>query len=156
MSNATYAGVTKLRFVQGTHSKGRTYYYFRRSFPIVRLPGEPSSELFTNLYNAALAATTREQFIALRSNMPQKRPRDPELYSPSTNAIMAWAKRGPITYAQATMVAQRFGVAIEEIVRGCEVLDNPKDQVLANKETRESVDFSKMHSAANTLTVCKP
>jgi hypothetical protein len=87
--------------------------------------------------------------------MPQKRPRDPELYSPSTNAIMAWAKRR-ITYAQATVVAQRFGVAIEEILRGCEVLDNPKDQVLANKEARESVDFSKMHSAANTLTVCKP
>jgi hypothetical protein len=139
MSNHTYVGVTQLRFVQCTHSKGRIYYYFRRRpFPIVRLPDEPGSKLFTTLYYSALAATTRDQFIALRSNMRQKRPQNPELYSPSTNAIMAWAKRGPITYAQATMVAQRFGVAVEDIVRGREVVDNPQNRLLANPEIGQS------------------
>ena len=111
------------RYVQCTHDKGHPYYYFRRRhFPIVRLPGEPGSEFFMASYSSALAATSSEQFIALRSNMEQHRPRNVAL-SPLATAIMAWAAREPITLSQATMVAKRFGVAIEEIVRGREVLD---------------------------------
>jgi hypothetical protein len=42
--------------------------------------------------------------------------------SPLGTAIMAWAERAPITLSQATMVAKRFSVAIEEILRGREVV----------------------------------
>jgi hypothetical protein len=123
MQNTTYVGVTRLRYVQCTHDKGRPYYYFRRRrFPIVRLPGEPGSELFMTVYNSALAATSPEQFTPLRSNMEQHRPQDVAL-SPLATAIMAWAERVPLTLSQATMVAKRFGVAIEEILRGREVVD---------------------------------
>ena len=123
MQNTTYLGITRLRYVQCTHDKGRPYYYFRRRrFPIVRLPGEPGSALFMTVYNSALAATSHEQFTALRSNMEQHRPEDVAL-SPLGTAIMAWAEREPITLSQATMVAKRFGVAIEEILRGREVVD---------------------------------
>ena len=123
MPNTTYVGVTRLRYVQCTHEKGRTYYYFRRRrFPIVRLPGQPGSELFMSVYNSALAAESREQFTALRSNMEQQRPQDVEL-SPLTIAILAWAERKPITLSQASMVAKRFGVDIEEITRGREIVD---------------------------------
>ena len=123
MQNTTYVGVTRLRYVQCTHDKGRAYYYFRRRrFPIVRLPGEPGSELFMTVYNSALAATSREQFTALRSNMEQHRPEDVAL-SPLATAIMAWAEQEPITLSQATMVAKKFGVAIEEILRGRDVVD---------------------------------
>ena len=83
------------------------------------------------VYNSALAATSREQFTALRSNMEQHRSQDVTL-SPLGTAIMAWAEREPITLSQATMVAKRFGVAIEEILRGREVVDDPKNEVLAN------------------------
>jgi hypothetical protein len=121
MQNTTYVGVTRLRYVQCTHDKGRPYYYFRRRrFPIVRLPGEPGSELFMTVYSSALAATSREQFTALRSSMEQHRS---VALSPLGTAIMAWAEREPITLSQATMVAKRFGVAIEEILRGREVVD---------------------------------
>jgi hypothetical protein len=74
------------------------------------------------VYNSALAATSREQFTALRSNMKQYRPQDVAL-SPLAAAIMAWAEREPITLSQATIVAKQFGVAIEEILRGCELAD---------------------------------
>ena len=133
MQNTTYVGVTRLRYVQCTHDKGRPYYYFRRRrFPIVRLPGEPGSELFMTVYSSALAATSPEQFTALRSNMEQQR-RDVEL-SPLATAIMAWAERKPITLSQATMVAKRFGVAIEEIVRGREVVDQRLEPVSTSFE----------------------
>jgi hypothetical protein len=123
MQNTTYVGVTRLRYVQCTHDKGRPYYYFRRRrFPIVRLPGEPGSELFMTVYNSALAATSPEQFTRLRSNMEQHGPQDVAL-SPLATAIMAWAEREPITLSQATMVAKRFGVAIEEVLHGREVVD---------------------------------
>ena len=123
MPNTTYVGVTRLRYVQCTRDKGRPYYYFRRRrFPIVRLPGQPGSELFMSVYNSALAAESREQFTALRSNMEQQRPQDVEL-SPLTIAILAWAERKPITLSQASMVAKRFGVDIEEITRGREIVD---------------------------------
>jgi hypothetical protein len=122
MANATYEGVTRLRYVQCTREKGRQYYYFRRrDFPIVRLPGEPGSELFMTVYSSALAARSPEQFAALRSNMHQQRPKI--AVSPFAATIMAWAEKKPITLAQATMLAKRFGVAIEEIVRGHEVVD---------------------------------
>ena len=129
MQNTTYVGVTRLRYVQCTHDRGRPYYYFRRRrFPIVRLPGEPGSELFMTVYDSALAATSREQFTALRSNMEQHRPQDVKL-SPLATAIMAWAEQGPITLSRATMLAKRFGVAIEEIVRGREVVDQRLEPV---------------------------
>ena len=134
MQNTTYVGVTRLRYVQCTHDKGRPYYYFRRRrFPIVRLPGEPGSELFMTVYNSALAATNPEQFTALRSNMEQHRPENVEL-SPLATAILAWAEREPITLSQATMVAKRFGVAIEEIVRGREVVDQRLEPISKSPE----------------------
>src|SRR5262245_45887349 len=94
MSRTAYTGVNnRLRFVIRTQDKGRTYYYFRRRpFPIVRLPGEPGSELFTTVYNSALEASTSEQFTALRSNMTQMSPRKPD--SPLTTAILVWANKG--------------------------------------------------------------
>jgi hypothetical protein len=125
MGNVTYVGVTRLRYVQRTKEKGRTYYYFRRRpFPIVRLPGEPGSELFTTVYNSALEATTSEQFAALRSNMTQMSPRKPD--SPLTTAILTWAKREPMSHSQASMVAKRFGVSIEHVICGRQVLDSPE------------------------------
>jgi hypothetical protein len=118
---ANTPGVTRLRYVQWTHEKGRQYCYFRRRhFPIVRLPGEPGSELFMTVYNSALAATSPEQLGALRSNMQQQRPKI--AVSPLATAIMAWAEKKPITLAQATMLTKKFGVAIEEVVRGHEVV----------------------------------
>jgi hypothetical protein len=163
MQNTTYVGVTRLRYVQCTHDKGRPYYYFRRRpFPIVRLPGKPGSKLFTTVYNSALAATSREQFTALRSNllsnMKQYRPR--EARSPLETAVMAWAERKPITLSQATMVAKLFGATIEEILRGCEVVDqctinkstslakvedNPTNKVLANlKDCEPTGEFKRL------------
>ena len=136
MGNETYVGVTRLRYVQRTKEKGRTYYYFRRrSFPIVRLPGEPGSELFTTVYNSALKASTGkastgEQFAALRSNTTQPRPRKPD--SPQTTAILKWANREPITFAQASMLAKFFGVSIEHVVRGRQVVDSPDNEALAD------------------------
>src|SRR5215831_12848023 len=121
MANTAYVAVTRLRYVQCTHDKGRAYYYFRRRhFPIVRLPGEPGSELFMTVYSSALAATSPEQFTALRSKMKQQQPK--KTLSPVATAMLARAEGKPITLAQATMLAMRFGVAIEEIVRGREVV----------------------------------
>jgi hypothetical protein len=144
MQNTTYVGVTRLRYVQCTYDKGRPYYYFRRRrFPIVRLPGEPGSELFMSVYSSALAATSREQFTALRSNMEQHRPDDVAL-SPLATAIMAWAEREPITLSQATMVAKRFGVAIEEILRGREVVDQRLEPISKSpEEDNEAGELSK-------------
>ena len=133
----TYLGVTRLRYVQHTYEKGRSYYYFRRRpFPTVRLPGEPGSEVFTIVYNFALKATSRDQFAVLRSNMKQMRPRKVE--SPLTTAILVWANREPITYLQASMVAKRFGVAVEDIVRDREVVDCPENEVLTDPKDCES------------------
>jgi hypothetical protein len=122
MSRKTYVGVTALpRYVIRTQTRGRTFYYFRRRpFPIVRLPGELGSVLFTNTYTAALRATNLEEFTALRKQMQKQRPRRPD--SPSTNAIMLWASRNPITLEQATMVAKRFGVSVDEITRDREIV----------------------------------
>jgi hypothetical protein len=122
MSRKTYVGVTALpRYVIRTQTRGRTFYYFRRRpFPIVRLPGELGSVLFTNTYTAALRATNLEEFTALRKHMREQRLRRPD--SPSTNAIMLWASRKPITLEQATMVAKRFGVSVDEITRDREIV----------------------------------
>ena len=121
MSSKTYVGVTAFRFVTRTRSKGRTYYYFRRRpFPIVRLPGEPGSVIFTTVYEAALEARTRDELMALRTHMPK--PRCQELLSPGANAIMLWASRKPITLEQATMLAKRFDVSIEDITRDREIV----------------------------------
>jgi hypothetical protein len=58
---------TRLRFVIRTEDRGHTYYYFRRrGFPIVRLPGRLGSAPFMAVYNAALQATKPEQIMALR------------------------------------------------------------------------------------------
>jgi len=52
--------------------------------------------------------------------MKQQQPK--KTLSPVATAMLAWAEGKPITLAQATMLAMRFGVAIEEIVRGREVV----------------------------------
>ena len=154
MQNTTYVGVTRLRYVQCTHDKGRPYYYFRRRrFPIVRLPGEPGSELFMTVYSSALAATSHEQFTALRSNMEQYRPRDVEL-SPLETAVMAWAKREPITLLQATMIAKLFGVATEEIVRRREVVDQRSKPV--SKSFEEDNEPGKLGKAEKIAGVVLP
>ena len=120
-----------------THDKGRTYHYFRRrSFPIVRLPGDPGSELFNTVYESALKAKSREDFVALRSHMQKQESRRET--TPLAEAIMVWASREPITFLQATMVAERFGVSIEEIMRGRQIADYPTNQALANPKDRES------------------
>ena len=122
MSSKTYVGVTAFpRYVIRTQSRGRTYYYFRRrSFPIVRLPDEPGSVPFTTAYTAALRATNLEEFTALRKHMKKQRPRRPD--SPNTQAILIWAERQPLTLAQATLVAQRFGVSVDEITGDREIV----------------------------------
>jgi len=154
MQNTTYVGVTRLRYVQCTHDKGRPYYYFRRRrFPIVRLPGEPGSELFMSVYSSALAATSREQFTALRSNMEQHRSQEVAL-SPLGTAIMAWAEREPITLAQATMLAKRFGVAIEEIVRGREVVDQHLEPI--SKSPEEDNEAGELSKAQEILGLVLP
>jgi hypothetical protein len=83
--------------------------------------------LFTNTYTAVLRATNLEEFTALRKQMQKQRPRRPD--SPSTNAIMLWASRKPITLELATMVAKRFGVSVDEITRDREIVrNNPKNE----------------------------
>src|SRR5215471_19952524 len=152
MPNTTYIRVTRLRYVQCTHDKDRPYYYFRRRpFPIVRLPGEPGSELFMTVYSSALAATSREQFTALRTNM--ERPENVEL-SPLATAILAWAEREPITLSQATMVAKRFGVAIEEIVRGREVVDQRLEPI--SKSPEEDNEAGELSKAQEILGIVFP
>jgi hypothetical protein len=122
MSSKTYVGVTALpRYVIRTQNRGRTYYYFRRRpFPIVRLPSEPGSMPFTTAYNSALKATGQEEFVALRKYMQRRRPRRPD--SPITQAILIWAEQQPITLAQVTLLAQGFGVSIEDITRDREIV----------------------------------
>src|SRR5512132_2434475 len=72
--SSTYVGVTALpRYVIRTQTRGRTYYYFRRRpFLNVRLPGELGSVLFTDTYTAALRATNLEEFTALRKHMQEQ------------------------------------------------------------------------------------
>jgi hypothetical protein len=125
VKQSTYVGITSLpRFVIRTQDKGRTYYYFRRRrSPLIRLPGEPDSPLFTTAYKAALQASTPEEFIALRAEMQWQRPDNPALRAPLTDALMAWAGRQPITRAQAMLIAERFGVSVEHITRDREILD---------------------------------
>jgi hypothetical protein len=125
VKQSTYVGITGLpRFVIRIQDKGRTYYYFRRrSFPLIRLPGEPDSPLFTTAYKAALQASTPKEFIALGAEMQTQGPDNPKLRAPSTEAVMAWAERQPITRAQAMLIAERFGVSVEHITRDREILD---------------------------------
>ena len=85
------------------------------------------------VYNSALAATSHEKFTELRANMEQYRPRNVEL-SPLATAVMAWAEREPITLLQATTIAELFGVATEEIVRGREVVDQRLEPVAKSFE----------------------
>jgi hypothetical protein len=131
MSSKTDVGVTALpRYVIRTQWRGHTYYYFRRRpFPIVRLPGEPGSVLFTDTYTAALRATNLEGFAALRKRMRERRSRRPD--SPITEAVWLWANRKPFTLEQATMVAQLFAVCVDEITTRIERLcrNNPKNEV---------------------------
>ena len=137
MSTTARAEVARFRYVHCMHEKGHTYYYFRRRpFPIVRLPGEPGSEVFTTVYNFALRATTRDQFAVLRSNMKQMPPRKVE--SPLTTAMWAWANRKPITYSQASMVAKRFGLPVEDIVRDRQVVGRPENEVLTDPQDCKS------------------
>jgi hypothetical protein len=108
-------------YVIRSQSRGRTYYYFRRKpFPIVRLPGEPGSVLFTDTYTAALRATNLEGLAALRKHMRERRSRRPD--SPFAEALWLWANRKPITVEQATMVANLFGVSVDEITRDREIV----------------------------------
>jgi hypothetical protein len=148
MRKTTYVNATTgLRYVVRTNDKGRTYHYFRRRhFPIVRLPGEPGSELFTTVYNSALEASTRDQFAALRSNMKQMRPR--KIDSPLTTAILTWANKKPITYLQASMIAGRFGVSIEDVVRGRQVVDSPENEALADPKNCKSFGKSRPEKAS--------
>jgi hypothetical protein len=128
MSSKTYVGITRLRFVIREQDKGRTYYYFRRRpFPLVRLPGEPGSTLFTTVYNAALQAKTHDEFLALRTNMQKQRLDDPTLHSPLTEAILAWAVARRLTLAQAAIVARHFSFTIEDIMRNREIINDPKN-----------------------------
>ena len=110
------------RFVKRIRNRhGRTYYYFRRPpFPHIRLPGEPASPLFITAYYAALQASTREEFIALRAGM---KAHNQALGAPFTKAVMAWAEGRPITRAQAMLIAARLGVSVEYITRNREILD---------------------------------
>jgi hypothetical protein len=126
---------TRLRFVIRTVDRGRTYYYFRRrGFPIVRLPGSPGSNPFITVYKAALQATKPEQIIPLREHMRQQR--TPKRRSPTADAIMSWAKREPITLAQASLVAKCFHVSINEIVRGRQIVGDSKIETLACPKNR--------------------
>ena len=85
----------------------------------MRLPGEPGSVLFTDTYTAALRATNPEGFTALRKHMQEHRSRRPDA---PTQALWLWANRKPITLEQATLVARRFGVSIEDITRNREIV----------------------------------
>jgi hypothetical protein len=80
------------------------------------------------VYNSALAATSPEQLAGLRSNMQQQRRKI--AVSPLATTIMEWAERKPITFAQAIMLAKKFSVPVEEIVRGRNVV-NQRTGVLA-------------------------
>jgi hypothetical protein len=105
------------------------------------------------VYNSALAATSRERFTVLRSNMKQWRPRNVAL-SPLETAIMAWAEREPITLSQATMVAKWFGVAIEEIVRGREVADQRSEPI--SKSFEKDNEPGKLDKAEEIAGVVLP
>jgi len=98
------------------------------------------------VYSSALAATSREQFTALRTNM--ERHQNVEL-SPLATAILAWAEREPITLSQATMVAKRFGVAIEEIVRGREIVDQTLEPI--SKSLEANNEAGELNKAQETL-----
>jgi hypothetical protein len=112
------------RFVIRIQNKGRTYYYFRRRpFPCIRLPEEPASPLFATAYNAALHASTREEFIALRAGMKTRQPD-----SPAVRALMAWADRQPITRAEAMLIAEWFRVSVEHITRNRELWTECKNR----------------------------
>jgi hypothetical protein len=103
------------------------------------------------VYSSALAATSPEQFTALRSNMERHQPENVEL-SPLATAILAWAEREPITLSQATMVAKRFGVAIEEIVRGREVVDQRLEPISKSpEEANEAGELNKAQEILGTV-----
>jgi len=89
---------------------------------------------FMAVYNAALQATKPEQIMALRGHM--RRQRSPKRGSPTADAIMVWAKREPITRAQAALVAKSLGVSINEIMRGRQIADDPKSETEPNPKNR--------------------
>ena len=97
-----------------------TIIFAAEPFPIVRLPGEPGSVLFTDTYAAALRATNLEGFTALRKQMHEKRSCRFEL--PTTQAVWSWANRKQMTLEQATMVAKLFAVSVDEITRDREIV----------------------------------
>jgi hypothetical protein len=113
-----------LRWVQRTQGKHGIYYYFRRrNYPIVRLPGEPGSPEFIAAYKAALRATSLKQFHVLREHM--RRQRQHRKMSPTAKAILIWAERREITLEQANLVARALGCSVADILRGREIVPKP-------------------------------
>ena len=76
--------------------------------------------LFTDTYTAALRATNLEGLAALRKHMHKRRSDRPDL--PSAEALWLWANRKPLTLEQAKMVANLFGVSVDEITRDRELV----------------------------------
>jgi hypothetical protein len=85
--------------------------------------------------------------------MEQQRPHNVAL-SPLATAILVWAEKKPITLSQATMVAKRFGIAIEEIVRGREVVDQRLEPI--SKSLEEDNEGGKLDKAEEIVGVVLP
>ena len=93
----------------------RTYYYFRRgSWPEVRIPGEPGSPQFEACYQSLLAASTATEVERIRDRTTKQHKRRDYF---GANAIMAWAKKQPLTLEQAQHVHRVLGIPLDELLK---------------------------------------
>ena len=105
-----------MRWVIKFTNRGRTYYYFRRRpWPIARIHGEPGSPEFEACYQSLLAASTGAEVERIRDRPTKKQRKRHDYFR--VDAIMAWAKKQPLTLEQAQHVHRALGIPIDELLQ---------------------------------------
>ena len=105
-----------MRWVMKVIDHDRTYYYFRRGpWPEVRIPGEPGSPQFEACYQSLLAASTAAEVERIRDRTTKKLRKRHDYFG--ANAIMAWAKKQPLTLKQAQHVHRVLGIPLDELLQ---------------------------------------
>ena len=104
-----------MRWVLKFTNRNRIYYYFRRRpWPVARIHGEPGSPEFEACYLSLLAASVAEvERIRDRTTKKQRKRHDHF----GADAIMAWAKKQPLTLEQAQHVHGALGIPIDELLQ---------------------------------------
>ena len=81
-----------------------------------RIHGEPGSPEFEACYQSLLAASTAAEVERIRDRTTKKKQRERHDYF-GADAIMAWAKKQPLTLEQAQHVRRALGIPIDELLQ---------------------------------------